>query len=134
MEMTVTFPGGAQVAAQINGQRILTDQPVSAGGSGAAPSPYELFLASLGTCAGYYVLAFCQQRGIGTDEIFLRQTMDFAEFPDGKKKLNKVTLEIVVPPTFPEKYHNALIKSAEICAVKRVLAHPPEFVIATVVK
>jgi ribosomal protein S12 methylthiotransferase accessory factor len=134
MEILVTFPGGARVAAAVNGQTVMTDQPVTDGGTGTAPSPYELFLASLGTCAGYYVLSFCQQRGIATDEISVRQSMEFASLADGKRKLVKVSMAIQVPPSFPEKYHNALVKSAEICAVKKVLQDPPEFVIATVVR
>jgi ribosomal protein S12 methylthiotransferase accessory factor len=133
MEILVSFPGGARVAAEVNGRTIMTDQPVSDGGTGLAPSPYELFLASLGTCAGYYVLSFCHQRGIATDAISLRQSMTFAQQPDGKRKLAKVTMVIAVPPEFPEKYRNALIKSAEICAVKRVLLDPPEFAITTIV-
>jgi ribosomal protein S12 methylthiotransferase accessory factor len=80
------------------------------------------------------VLSFCQQRGIATDEISVRQSMEFASLADGKRKLVKVSMAIQVPPSFPEKYHNALVKSAEICAVKKVLQDPPEFVIATVVR
>jgi putative redox protein len=134
MEIKVTFPGGVRVAAAVNGQTVMTDQPVSAGGAGTAPSPYELFLASLGTCAGYYVLSFCQQRQIATDEITIRQRMEFETLPDGKRKLVKVAMAILVPASFPEKYHNALVKSAEICAVKKVLQDPPEFEITTIVK
>lgn len=134
MELTVTFPGGAQVAAQLNGTTILTDQPVADGGSGAAPTPYELFLASLATCAGYYVLAFCRQREISTDDISLSQRMEFDAYPDGKRKLSRVVLDIRVPATFPEKYRNALVKAAEVCAVKRVLLNPPEFEISTQVR
>jgi putative redox protein len=41
------------------------------GGGGSAPTPFWLFLASLGTCAGIYVLGFCRQRGLPTDGIRL---------------------------------------------------------------
>ncbi len=49
MEMKITFPGGEKVNAEINGMVIPTDQPVETGGEGAAPSPFDYFLASLGT-------------------------------------------------------------------------------------
>ncbi|AAR33714.1 OsmC family protein [Geobacter sulfurreducens] len=133
MELIVTFPGGKKVNAELGGMVIPTDQPVESGGEGTAPSPYDYFLASIGTCAGFYVLAFCQQRGIATENISLRQAMEFTPTADGRKKLSRVQMEIVVPSDFPEKYRNALVKSAELCSVKRALADPPDFAIRTVV-
>jgi ribosomal protein S12 methylthiotransferase accessory factor len=129
MEMKITFPGGEKVNAEINGRVIPTDQPVEGGGGGTAPSPYEYFLASLGTCAGIYVLSFCQQRGIATEGLLLTQSMEFGIAEDGKRKLSKVAMEISLPPGFPEKYRNAIIKTAGLCSVKKVLMDPPEFVI-----
>ncbi|MCP6623421.1 OsmC family protein, partial [Klebsiella pneumoniae] len=92
----VTFPGGKKVNAELGGMVIPTDQPVESGGEGTAPSPYDYFLASIGTCAGFYVLAFCQQRGIATENISLRQAMEFTPTADGRKKLSRVQMEIVV--------------------------------------
>lgn len=130
MEMKITFPAGKRVDAEINGFVIKTDQPKTSGGDGSAPTPYEYFLASLGTCAGIYALGFCQQRGIETGGMFLTQRMEFAEF-DGKRRLALVTIEITLPPGFPEKYQNAIVKAAELCAVKKVMTDPPEFVVTS---
>lgn len=131
MELTISFPGGQKVNAELNGMVIPTDQPVAAGGEGSAPSPYDYFLAAIGTCAGFYVLAFCRQREIPTDRIILRQHAEFAATAEGKKRLAQVAIEIVVPPDFPEKYHQALVRSAELCAVKKAILDPPEFSIST---
>ena len=131
MEMKVTFPGGQKVDAEINGRVISTDQPVEGGGEGTAPSPYEYFLASLGTCAGIYVLSFCQQRGIATEGLQLTQQMEFSVADDGKNRLTKISMEIDLPPGFPEKYRNAIIKTAGLCSVKKVLMAPPEFEVTT---
>ena len=60
----ITFPGGKRVDAQVGPYLIQTDQPKDEGGDGTAPEPFMLFLASIGTCAGIYVLGFCQSRGI----------------------------------------------------------------------
>lgn len=129
MEMKITFPGGAKVNAEINGHVIPTDQPLESGGEGTAPSPYDYFLASLGTCAGIYVLNFCQQRQISTEGLLLTQQMEFSTAADGKKKLSRVTIEIDLPPGFPEKYRNAIIKTAGLCSVKKAIMDPPEFVV-----
>jgi ribosomal protein S12 methylthiotransferase accessory factor len=126
MEMKITFPGGEKVNAEINNRIIPTDQPVEGGGDGSAPSPYDYFLASLGTCAGIYVLNFCQQRQIATEGLEITQNMEFTT-TEGRTKLTKVTMEIALPPGFPEKYRNAIVKAAGLCSVKKALMDPPEF-------
>ena len=130
MEIRITFPGGKKVNAEMGGIVIPTDQPVEEGGEGTAPSPFIYFLASLGTCAGIYVLSFCQQRSIDTEGLSLTQQMEFGIDESGKKRLSRLTLEIMLPPGFPEKYHNAIVKTAELCTVKKVVTDPPEFVIS----
>ena len=67
--MQVTFPGNMKVEAYFKGYTITTDQPKDEGGDESAPSPFDLFLASIATCAGYYVLSFCQKRNISADKI-----------------------------------------------------------------
>jgi len=129
MEMKITFSGGEKVNAEINGRTILTDQSVENGGEGSAPSPFEYFLSSLGTCAGIYVLSFCKQRQIATEGLMLTQRMSFDATEDGRKRLSKVDLEITLPPGFPEKYRNAIVKTAELCSVKKAIMNPPEFVV-----
>ena len=64
MEMKVYFPGGKRVYADYGGFTIETDQPARGGGDDSAPAPFDLFLASIGTCAGIFALGFMQQRGI----------------------------------------------------------------------
>ena len=131
MEIKITFPGGEKVNAEINSHVIPTDQPLEAGGEGSAPSPFDYFLASVGTCAGIYVLSFCQHRKIATEGLELTQRMEFVTTNDGKQRLAKVAIEIGLPPGFPEKYRNAIIKAAELCTVKKVIMDPPEFLITT---
>lgn len=128
--MTVTFPGGARVDAQLGSHIIRTDQPVRGGGDDSAPAPFSLFLASIGTCAGIYVLGFCEKRGLPTDGIEIVQRM----VPDMRTgMIGRIELDIKVPPAFPEKYHEALVRAASQCAVKKHLENPPAFDVRTVV-
>jgi len=133
MDITITFPGGKKVNAEVGGMVIPTDQPIQQGGDNSAPSPFAHFLASLGTCAGIYVLSFCKERGIPTDQITLTERLEYIT-EDGKSKLGKIVIDINVPPDFPEKYRNALVKVADQCAVKKAIMHPPQFEIKTVVQ
>ncbi len=128
MEMEITFPGGARVDANFGDFSIRTDQPIQGGGQGSAPTPFATFLASIGTCAGLYVLGFCQQRGISTNGLKIVQRM-YSDRMTGL--VGQIDLEIQLPPDFPEKYKAAVIRSAEQCAVKKHLEHPPVFNVTT---
>jgi ribosomal protein S12 methylthiotransferase accessory factor len=124
MEMIIDFPGGARVDAHFGPFTVHPDQPPAA----TAPTPFATFLASVGTCAGIYVLGFCQQRGLPTEGIRIIQRMHSNPFSG---LVQKIDLEIQVPPTFPEKYRPSLIRSAELCAVKKHFENPPTFEVTT---
>lgn len=128
MEMIIDFPGGARVDAHFGPYTVKTDQPPMGGGSGSAPTPFAMFLSSLGTCAGIYVLGFCQQRGLSTDGIRIVQRIHNDPLSG---MVGKIELEIQTPPDFPEKYLPALVRSAEQCAVKKHMERPPKFDIHT---
>lgn len=129
MEMVIDFPGGARVDANFNSFTVKTDQPPMGGGEGSAPTPFSIFLASLGTCAGIYVLGFCKQRGLSTDGIRIVQKA--LPDPSNYKMIGTIQMEIQVPPEFPEKYYDALVRAAEQCAVKKHLEKPPTFEVYT---
>ncbi|MDZ7370838.1 MAG: OsmC family protein [candidate division KSB1 bacterium] len=122
MELKVTFPGNLQVNAEYGPFVIETNQ------DGSAPPPFALFLVSIGTCAGIYVLSFCKQRGIPTDGLQIIQRM---ESDPVTHMIKKVILDIHLPAGFPEKYREAVIRAADQCAVKKHLAEPPAFEINT---
>ncbi len=130
MEMLIDFPGGARVDAHFNGYTVPTDQPPLGGGEGSAPTPFAVFLSTIGTCAGIYVLGFCRSRNLSTEGIRIIERITSNR---ANGLVDSVDLEIQVPPEFPEKYHNALILSAEQCKVKQQLSNPPAFNIVTTV-
>jgi ribosomal protein S12 methylthiotransferase accessory factor len=128
MEMEIYFNGNKKINANLNGNVIRTDQPIQGGGEGTAPAPFDLFLASIGTCAGIYVKGFCDQRGISSDNIKIIQKMNFNP---SSRLIDKIDLEIQLPEDFPDKYKEAVIKSANLCAVKRHMQEPPAFDVYT---
>ncbi len=122
MDITIEFPGGDRVDAVMDGLRLVTDQ------DGSAPSPFQLFLASIGTCAGIYVSSFLRQRGLPTEGLVIRQRM----VPDPASKLiGKIELTIELPPGVPERYREAAVRSAQLCAVKKHLERPPQIEVRT---
>jgi putative redox protein len=129
--MEITFDGGKVITAHFNGHEIRTDQPIDNGGGNTAPAPFDLFLASIGTCAGIYIKSFCDRRQIPTDGIRIVQTMDMDEV---KKVPRMISLDIQLPVGFPEKYRDAVINAAELCLVKKTISSQPEFKVITTQK
>ena len=126
MDIRITFPGGKRVDATVGSHVVKTDQVEQRGGNGSAPEPFDLFLASLATCAGAYVLSFCDARGLPSAGIELVQHQHFDE---ATHRLERVELEVLLPAAFPEKYRAAVLRAAEGCKVRKALAAPPEVMV-----
>lgn len=124
MHIDVTFPGGQAVDAHLLGHTIRTDQPTRNGGGGAQPAPFDLFLASIGTCMGIYALRFCQLRKIDTKDLHL--ALETERDPESKH-IHRIRVELRLPAGFPPKYLPAIERALDQCAVKRHMINPPEF-------
>ena len=123
-EIEVTFPGGLRVDARVGEYLVHTDQPVEGGGEASAPAPFDLFLASLATCAGIYALGFCRARGLSTDGLRLVQRVEV----DATTQLpSRIELRLGLPPGFPETHRAAILRAVAGCKVKKTIAAGPAF-------
>lgn len=122
IDIEVMFPGGKRVDARVGSHVVRTDQPLEAGGEDSAVAPFDLFLASLATCSGLYVLGFCQARGLSVVGVSLRQHV---EIDPATKLPASITLTVQLPASFPERYRSAVARAAEGCKVKKTLAAAP---------
>jgi ribosomal protein S12 methylthiotransferase accessory factor len=125
-EIEVSFPGGKRIDAKIGNFQVRTDQSLANGGEGTAPEPFEFFLASIATCAGIYALEFCQAREIPTEGMALTMS---CEWDEKKQLIQKLHIELKVPPGFPDRYRKAVVRVMDLCTVKKHIVHPPEFII-----
>jgi ribosomal protein S12 methylthiotransferase accessory factor len=112
----VNFPGNKQVDAQVVGHHIPTDQSPESGGHGLAPEPFQLFLASIATCAGIYAKSFCDERGLPAPH-----GLDMDIDRDDTGVITKLELSLRVDGGFPEKYDRAISRAMGLCAVKKQL-------------
>jgi ribosomal protein S12 methylthiotransferase accessory factor len=120
----VNFTGGKRIQAKVGDFTILTDQPIKYGGEAGAPAPFDLFLASLATCAGIYAWNFCESRKLSTEGMELRM----ACIDDEKKKMiAKIIFHLTLPVDFPQRYRSGIVRAMELCAVKRHMQETPEF-------
>ena len=129
MYMEIYFPGGKKVYADHDGTVIKTDQPATSGGEESAPTPFELFIASMGTCAGFYVLDFLQSRNLPADKAKLKLR---AKRSQETHLMESILMEIQLPPDFPEKYREAVVKAAAACLVAKHFKRPPEIKVIAV--
>ena len=100
MDMKIYFPGGKRVYADYGGFTIETDQPARGGGDDSAPAPFDLFLASIGTCAGIYALGFMQQRGIDPEGSKLTMR---THFDPEAGLISKIDLELAASRRLPRE-------------------------------
>ena len=85
----------------MKGHTVRTDQPHPYGGDSAA-APFDLFIASIATCMGFYALRFCQERGIATEGLGLSvETVRDEARRSGSRRSRSA---LAVPSGFPEKY------------------------------
>ncbi len=131
MDISLSFPGALRVDAHFGGFTVHTDQALSAGGEGSAPDPFSYFLTGLATCAGFYVLKFCQTRDIPTDNIGVRLSNTW----DAEKGVaDSIDIQLELPPEFPKKYHQALVRAVNECSVKKTILHGPQMTVTPVLK
>lgn len=124
-DLTITLPGGRRIDAQVGKHTVHTDQPLDNGGEDTAVSPFQLFLAAIGTCAGIFIQGFCAKRGIPTENIRVHQHNSYNE----EGVLVGVDLEVELPPDFPEKYREAVLRTVEGCSVKKAIQAQPTFTV-----
>ncbi len=128
MEIEISFPKNQQVSTKIGSFEILTDQAKKYGGDEEAPQPYHLFLASIATCGGYYLLKFCETRKIDYKKIKIKMIYLW----ENKESGNPVfEIKIELPQDFEDKYIAPLIKSIKQCAVERAIEAQPIFKVTT---
>ncbi len=123
-KLCVLNPGGKQVDAHYDGRTVHTDQSVENGGEGTAPEPFDLFFVSIATCVGIYVLEFCATRKLATEGLGV--TLQTERDPNLKRYAH-MAIAIRLPAMFPDKYREAILRTAGLCTVKKHIVTPPEF-------
>lgn len=122
MELRISLLGKKKIAANFDGHEVITDQPQKSGGDGSAPSPFDLFLASIGTCAGYFAQSYCQAHNLPMDGIEIVQT----QIRDEKTRLvTSIKLELTLPPSFPVQHREGVVTAINACSVKKHFSSPP---------
>ncbi|MER6333213.1 OsmC family protein [Streptomyces sp. NPDC014983] len=122
--LEVTHVGDDAYSVDIRGHRVQVDQPVEAGGTDTAPTPVELFAASLATCVAFYAGSYLHRHGLPRSG--LRVRAQFVMASDSPARVASLRIVIVAPPELPERRRAGLLAVASHCTVHNTLKQPPE--------
>lgn len=122
-EMDVRFVAGEAYEVAVRGHRVLADQPADAGGQDTAPTPTELFVASLATCVAFYAGRYLTRHGYSRDGLAVSAGFDMAT--DRPARVSRVRLTVTPPADLPADRRPALHAVVSHCTVHNSLAVPP---------
>jgi len=123
MNLSIDYKEGSLFEAHVRGHRVLADQPASAGGSDAGPTPGEYFVISLGTCIGTYVASHCLKHGIPIEGMKMEVEWSKEASPS---RISAMTVKIIIPRGVPEEKRAGILSVAGRCMVHNTLTTPPE--------
>lgn len=120
--IAVTYAGGDRLRIGVRGHELGADQPVEDGGEDTAPTPTELFLASLTACVAFYAERFLRRHQLSTQGLKVICGYGWAAKPN---RVGEIDLTIEAPGITAAK-REAFFRVVEHCTVHNTLEHPPE--------
>jgi len=119
----VTPRAGESYEAVVRGHRIVVDQPADSGGDDSAPTPVELFVASLAACVAYYAGRYLTRHGYSRHGLAVSAV--FAMATDRPARVSGIRLTVQVPAGLPAERRPALLAVARHCTVHNTLLSAP---------
>ncbi len=121
MTIITRLHDGARIETIIEGRfTIESDQPAPIG-EDKAPSPFDVFLASVAACTGYFAQRYCRKWKLPHEGIEVVLEPVWGE----RHSLERIRMSLVVPPGFPAEHREGLLRNAGHCPVKKVLETSP---------
>jgi uncharacterized OsmC-like protein len=121
--MDVTFHAGESYEVTVRGHEFTVDQPATSGGTDSAPTPTELFVASLATCVAFYAGRYLSRHGYSRDGLGVSVSFRMAD--DKPARVTDIQLTVRVPADLPAQRWPALRAIASHCTVHNSLVIPP---------
>lgn len=121
--MRVEHRGGDRFDISVRGHIITVDQPVKDGGDDTAPTPTELFIASLASCVAFYARRYLARHNLPTEGLAVEATFDMGSKP---ARVAGITLRVILPDGVPAERRDALLAVATHCTVHNTLETTPD--------
>lgn len=130
MEVVINHLGDVQFEVTARGHKLYCDQPPEVGGYDEGMTPPELFLASLGTCAGYYAAEYARTRNLPSEGLRIRVTAEKSKAPT---RLDDIRILVEYPGTLDPRHREGLMKAVHACLIHKTLLTPPKITTEIVV-
>jgi putative redox protein len=106
---------------------LLADEPKDVGGANLGPTPYDLLMASLGTCTVMTLKMYAERKGWDLKEIVTYMDHDkvhkedSADFDKKGSKVSRFTRSLEIKGDLTEEMKEKLLEIADTCPVHRTL-------------
>lgn len=114
--------GNDRFAIDVRGHRIHVDQPIDNGGEDTAPTPTELFAASLAGCVAFYAHRYLARHNVGSEGLSVEAEFNAGGSPN---RITDVTIHITAPAALPPERRDAFLAVASHCTLHNTLSQPP---------
>jgi uncharacterized OsmC-like protein len=125
-QVSVTHDGGDRFSIGIRGHVVRVDQPESDGGTDSAPTPTDLFVASLASCVAFYARRYLLRHDLPQEGLRVSAEAEFGAKPS---RVAAITVALTLPDGVPEDKRAALLAVASHCTVHNTLEHPPQVLV-----
>lgn len=127
--VSVTHLGGDKFEIAVRGHRFTVDQPEAMGGEDTAPTPTELFVASLASCSAFYARRYLSRHDLPIEGLRVETSYEMGTRPS---RVTSFDVKVHLPAGVPEDRHKALLAMIDHCTVHSTLVHEPEVTITLV--
>jgi putative redox protein len=120
--VTVGYVAGDRLRVRVRGHELFTDQPGEDGGGDTAPTPTELFIASLAACVAYYAERFLRRNNLSAEGLAVAAEFDWAS---GPHRVGAIRLKVDAPGLTQER-EEAFRRVIDHCTIHNTLRKPPD--------
>ena len=121
--LRVEHRGGDRFDITVRDHVIRVDQPIKDGGDDTAPTPTELFIASLASCVAFYARRYLERHNLPTEGLAVEATFDMGARP---ARVSGIDVRLFIPDGVPTERRDSLLAVATHCTVHNTLAITPE--------
>jgi putative redox protein len=129
LQVTVQHTTGMQFIATARTHKITVDLPESYRGNDTGPNPIELFIASLGSCIGVYVVSYLKAQSLPTAGLSVDITWEEEKSP---ARVGHIDAKITLPDGITPEQSVMALKAAEQCKIHNTLENKPHVCVSVV--
>ena len=126
-KLSVNYLDGRSFEASVRNHKFRIDLPLVAKGKDTGPTPPELFVASLASCIGMYLVFYCEKKKI--DPTGIKIETNYEKTAD---RIEKISVEFSLPSAKSENERAEAMNWAKKCFVHNTIENKPEIKISLV--